>query len=438
MAAPAQAANTLKRKSPPVFSERPSATVKRTVAAKIYAHAPHSELHPDTLAFLQQPGTLDGDGIGQDNQDEEDDYQGEDHEEEEEDEESCDETETNSSRSDADDEVEEEQPQLHAEPMAPPRRQLKFPGFNKAMELVLLKGLNAVKPFGAQYGETADAWARVVRYLKEDDDKERARGKEARFDLVNARNCKEKWLALSAEYAAMAAKSLRDSGTNPTIDARYTELQEAYLYEQTCLNTKKEKKSRRHHAQAQATLNKTNGEHLMVASRTGPVRGRTVEGQQTALAHSSCEDLPLQLSAGFLSGTESDASQSTSTSSQHKPPRTPGMKKRAMGVMVTNQLTLAAEAMKDQREHNNQHLAFLREDREERRKTEEARIQREEARIQREEARIQREEALKERQQDTITKLIEAQTVISERIAKQQTESTERLFQAMIQLIQRK
>jgi hypothetical protein len=172
--------------------------------------------------------------------------------------------------------------------------------------LCSLKALNAVKPFGAQYGEKAEAWARVARYLKEDDDKERGRGKEARFGLVNVRNCKEKWNALSAEYASIAARSLRDSGTNPIVDARYIELEEAYLYEQSCLNTKTAKKSKRYHAQTQAVLNKTNGDRLLVASRTGPVQGWTVEGQEIASDLPMEEDPPLRFSTGSLSGTESD------------------------------------------------------------------------------------------------------------------------------------
>ncbi|KAK3805231.1 MAG: hypothetical protein J3R72DRAFT_499875 [Linnemannia gamsii] len=255
------------------------------------------------MAFLQEPGFSDGDGVDQDSQDEEAEGVSDD-EQDEENEESRDEMEMDSNKSNSDDE-EENQPRVVAEPMAPPRRQAKFPGFNKAMELVLLKGLNAVKPFGAQHGTTVEAWARVVQYLKDDDDKERAKGKENRFSLVNVRNCKERWVALSAEYAAIAAKSLRDSGTNSTIDARYTELQDAYLYEQSCLDAKKARKSNRHHTQAQAVLNRTNGDRLMVASRTGPVQRRTIEGQGTALDQPMDEDPPLQFNAGFLSGTES-------------------------------------------------------------------------------------------------------------------------------------
>ncbi|KAF8938102.1 hypothetical protein BGZ47_008732 [Haplosporangium gracile] len=378
--APAQTANSLKRKSPPASQERPSAAVKYTNATK-------------------KPGFSDGDGVEQDCQVEEDKKVSDDGQDEENGK-SHDETETDSYNSNSDDE-ERHQPRVVAGPMSPPRRQAKFPGFNKAMELVLLKGLDAIKPFNAQYGETAEAWARVVRYLKDDDDKERARGKEARFELVNARNCKERWAALSMEYAAIAAKNLRDSGTNPTIDARYIELQEPYIYEQSCLDGKKAKKSRKHHAQAQAVLNKTNEDCLLAASRTGPVQGRTVEEQETALDQATDEDPPLQFSAGFLSGPESDTSQSTNTNSQHRPSRTPGKKKRALAVMVTDQLTLAAEIMRDQLEHNNQHLALLREERKERRKAEEARIQREEA--------WSRDQlASQERQHDTIAKLIEA------------------------------
>ncbi|KAF9917205.1 hypothetical protein FBU30_000883 [Linnemannia zychae] len=62
-------------------------------------------------------------------------------------------------------------------PMESLRRQIKFPVFNKEMELVLLKATNTVKPFSAPYGKTAGAWAQVVQYLKDDDEKERAKGR---------------------------------------------------------------------------------------------------------------------------------------------------------------------------------------------------------------------------------------------------------------------
>ncbi|KAG0316135.1 hypothetical protein BGZ97_007358 [Linnemannia gamsii] len=284
---PAQATNPLKRKNPPPPQERSSAAVKRTTTTttEIYAHAPPSELHSETMAFLQEPG-FDGDSVEQNSQDEEDKEVSEDGQVEE-NEEGREETETDSDKSRSGDK-EGHQPHAVAEPMGPYRRQAKFPSFNKAMEL------------------KAEAWARVARYLKEDDDKERGRGKEARFGLVNVRNCKEKWNALSAEYASIAARSLRDSGTNPIVDARYIELEEAYLYEQSCLNTKTAKKSKRYHAQTQAVLNKTNGDRLLVASRTGPVQGWTVEGQEIASDLPMEEDPPLRFSTGSLSGTESD------------------------------------------------------------------------------------------------------------------------------------
>jgi hypothetical protein len=114
------------------------------------------------------------------------------------------------------------------------------------------------------------------------------------------------------------------------------------------------------------------------------------------------------------------------------------MRKRALDVIITEQLTLAAEAMRYQLEYNKQHLAFLREEREEWRKAEEARIRREELRIRREELRIRREETSLRDRQDIIAKLIEAQTVISERIAKQHTENMERILQAIIQIVERK
>ncbi|KAF9921177.1 hypothetical protein FBU30_008849, partial [Linnemannia zychae] len=81
------------------------------------------------------------------------------------------------------------------------RRQIKFPGFNKEMELVLLKAINTVKPFSAPYAN---------------------------------------------------GESSQDCNIDLTVDTRYIELQKAYLFEQDCINSKKARKNRRYHAQTHA------------------------------------------------------------------------------------------------------------------------------------------------------------------------------------------
>ncbi|KAK3811562.1 MAG: hypothetical protein J3R72DRAFT_480791 [Linnemannia gamsii] len=70
----------------------------------------------------------------------------------------------------------------------PQLRATTFNGFkDPAHELLLLKALDTVRPFGIQHGKTGAAWSRVVQYLRDYDDKERADGRPTVFDDVNPR-----------------------------------------------------------------------------------------------------------------------------------------------------------------------------------------------------------------------------------------------------------
>ncbi|KAF8945819.1 hypothetical protein BGZ47_001896 [Haplosporangium gracile] len=80
-----------------------------------------------------------------------------------------------------------------------------------------LKTLDAVRPFGIQHGQTGAAWSRAVQYLKDHDDKERAKGRSAVFDDVNPRVCHARWKNLSREYAEHEAAMLRATRVNPQI-----------------------------------------------------------------------------------------------------------------------------------------------------------------------------------------------------------------------------
>jgi hypothetical protein len=268
-----------------------------------------------------------------------------------------------------------------------------FTGFkDPAHELLLLKALDTVRPFGVQHGQTGTAWSRVVQYLRDHDDKEQAEGRPRVFDDVNPRVCQARWKNLSSEYAAHETAMLRATGVNPEITDRLKYIQPVYEFEQACRKTTDDNKDKRHRKKARTESNRVEGLLLLERSRTGPVR--------------VAPDLPQPIQ-GFMSGTESESGVSVVS---NRTPRTPGMKKRTMATMLTGQFQEASTILMTQAENQRRQLDMMVEDREERRKLEEERRKVDED-TRREQA------AIHERQQKALMDCME-------RIATQQAEST--------------
>ncbi|KAG9070780.1 hypothetical protein KI688_008320 [Linnemannia hyalina] len=142
----------------------------------------------------------------------------------------------------------------------PQPRATTFNGFkDPAHELLLLKALDAVRPFGIQHGQTRAAWSRVVQYLKDYDDKERAEGRPTVFDDVNPCVCQARWKNLSSEYAEHEAAMLRATGVNPQIADRLKYMQPVYEFEQACRKTADDNKDKRHRKKARTESNRVEG-----------------------------------------------------------------------------------------------------------------------------------------------------------------------------------
>ncbi|KAG0010695.1 hypothetical protein BGZ81_002606 [Podila clonocystis] len=236
-----------------------------------------------------------------------------------------------------------------------------FNGFKDAAhELLLLKALDVVRPFGVQHGQTGAAWLRVVRYLKDHDNKERDEGRPTVFDGVNPRVCQARWKNLSREYAEHEADMKAATGVNPQITDRLKHIQPVYEFEQACKQTADDNKDIWQCKKARTESNRVAGEFLLERSRTGP-------------AHVP-SDSP-QLTQGFLSGTESESSVSIVSNYS---PRTPGMRKRAMSTMLTGQIQEASDFLKSQVEYQKKQLDLILEDREERKEEREERKKMEE------------------------------------------------------------
>ncbi|KAF9916934.1 hypothetical protein FBU30_001072 [Linnemannia zychae] len=415
---PMKEANHLKRKIPPAPQERDSSAVKRPLTSTKRLLASTKRLLSSTKYQSASTNTSSNESHS--------DYNGiernskvEDAEELSSDEENKSNegskgrvTRTNSKENIPGEDVERRQSSTAIASTEPLRRQIKFPGFNKEMELVLLKAINSINPFSAPYGKTADAWAHVVLYLKDDDEKGRAKGREPWFDMVNVRNCKERWLVLSEEYAVLS-ESLRESDTIPIIDARYIELEKAYLYEQDCLSAKRSRKNRRYHSQA--IYNKSSSGNMILSHWAE---------QQEKQDKSSNDGHYIHFNSGFLSGTESDTSQSNFTSSQQ---RLLKHQKQTKNIDVTSQLTLAME-------YSKQHLDFLREEGEKQRKAEESR---QEAMAKLFETQTACSERIAKQQAESNERIVKQQAENTERIVKQQAENTERLLNAIIEFSQK-
>ncbi|KAG0011053.1 hypothetical protein BGZ82_003179, partial [Podila clonocystis] len=139
-----------------------------------------------------------------------------------------------------------------------------FNGFkDPAHEIVLLKALDVVRPFGAQHGQTASAWLRVVWYLKDHDDKERAAGRPTMFNDVNSRVCQARWKTLSHEYSDFEDDMVIASGVNPQITDHLKHIQPVYKFEKSCKKASDENKDKRQCKKAQTESNRVDGEHLL-------------------------------------------------------------------------------------------------------------------------------------------------------------------------------
>ncbi|KAG0069156.1 hypothetical protein BGZ93_002909 [Podila epicladia] len=317
-----------------------------------------------------------------------------------------------------------------------------FNGFkDPAHEIVLLKALDVVRPFGAQHGQTATAWLRVVRYLKDHDDKERAAGRPTVFNDVNPRVCQARWKTLSREYADFEDDMVIASGVNPHITDRLKHIQPVYEFEKSCKKASNENKDKRQRKKARTESNRVDGEHLLERSRTGlrqrpPGSIGLIPGSiESTPSSTEAQDSP-HLSQGFFSGTESESAVSTYT------PRTPAMRKRAMATMLTGQMQDAVSFLKTQMEMVAEDREERRKDDEKRKKIKEEQRKEEEARRKIKEERRKEEEDLRRKQaedhQRALMELVKTQTESMERIAQQQSASTERIILALMQGINKK
>ncbi|KAK3843746.1 MAG: hypothetical protein J3R72DRAFT_439841 [Linnemannia gamsii] len=181
-----------------------------------------------------------------------------------------------------------------------------------AHELLLLKALDKVRPFGVQHGQTRASWWRVFRYLRDHDDKERAEDRPTVFDDVNPRVCQTKWKNLSSEYTVHETAMLRATGVKPEITDRLKYIQPVYEFEQACRRTGRDNRDKRQRKKARTESSRVRGFLLL-------------GGLEQVLFVRGAPHLPQPIQ-GFLSGTESETGVSVVS---NRTPRIPGMRKRA-------------------------------------------------------------------------------------------------------------
>ncbi|KAG0351304.1 hypothetical protein BC939DRAFT_453928 [Gamsiella multidivaricata] len=142
-----------------------------------------------------------------------------------------------------------------------------------AYEIVLLRAIDATKPFGAQHGKTKEAWQGVIKYLQDYDmERFQKQGEEPMFEGVTLRLCQSKWEALSNEQRKFQVEMDKATGVSPEMTERRILMQDIYHYEQACANAAKEAKEQRTRKRQRANDDRHAGRLLLEASITGPVR----------------------------------------------------------------------------------------------------------------------------------------------------------------------